>query len=319
MPHVTEEIWSHLPDRETRLIVSPWPERDDAVRRRAATRSTASRRRRAIFRRSGVRVELGSDDERRIFDAVVRPERAGARTATSRPSASAPPRRDRARRAHARQRALRREGAGGGRRGGARRSSPATGVSSMPSAADGDRSLGRRPQPLAGGRLRPRPHAGAARARWAIRSAAYDAVHVVGTNGKSTATLTIEALLARRADAVGDDHLAPRARLGGADPGRRRARPTSSAAVERVRPAAERLAATQFEAITAAALAEFAEAASRRGRGRGRPRRPARRDERAPDAGRAADERGATTTRRCSARRSRRSRRRSWRWPSRTA
>jgi valyl-tRNA synthetase len=29
-----------------------------------------------IFRRSGVQVELGSDDERRIFTAVVRPERA---------------------------------------------------------------------------------------------------------------------------------------------------------------------------------------------------------------------------------------------------
>src|SRR5207237_2911353 len=26
MPHVTEEIWSNLPDRETRLIVAPWPE-----------------------------------------------------------------------------------------------------------------------------------------------------------------------------------------------------------------------------------------------------------------------------------------------------
>jgi valyl-tRNA synthetase len=29
-----------------------------------------------IFRRSGVQVELGSEDERRIFAAVVRPERA---------------------------------------------------------------------------------------------------------------------------------------------------------------------------------------------------------------------------------------------------
>jgi hypothetical protein len=29
-----------------------------------------------IFRRSGVEVELGSDDERRIFAAVVRPDRA---------------------------------------------------------------------------------------------------------------------------------------------------------------------------------------------------------------------------------------------------
>src|SRR5215204_2368563 len=29
MPHVTEEIWSHLPDRERWLIVAPWPEPDD--------------------------------------------------------------------------------------------------------------------------------------------------------------------------------------------------------------------------------------------------------------------------------------------------
>ena len=26
MPHVTEEIWSHLPARASRLIVAPWPE-----------------------------------------------------------------------------------------------------------------------------------------------------------------------------------------------------------------------------------------------------------------------------------------------------
>src|SRR5262249_11994962 len=29
MPHVTEEIWSSLPDRQTRLIVAPWPEAGD--------------------------------------------------------------------------------------------------------------------------------------------------------------------------------------------------------------------------------------------------------------------------------------------------
>ena len=40
-------------------------------------RWSASRRRPQIFRRSGVEVELGSDDERRIFAAVVRPERRG--------------------------------------------------------------------------------------------------------------------------------------------------------------------------------------------------------------------------------------------------
>jgi valyl-tRNA synthetase len=83
MPHVTEEIWSQLPDRPARLIVSPWPEPDD---RFASDLAALDRVQEAaqIFRRSGVQVELGSDDERRIFAAVVRPERtqgAGNRTA----------------------------------------------------------------------------------------------------------------------------------------------------------------------------------------------------------------------------------------------
>jgi valyl-tRNA synthetase len=75
MPHVTEEIWSQLPGREARLIVSPWPEPDG---RFAADAGALDRVQEAarIFRRSGVEVELGSDDERRIFAAVVRPERA---------------------------------------------------------------------------------------------------------------------------------------------------------------------------------------------------------------------------------------------------
>jgi len=75
MPHVTEEIWSQLPDREARLIVSPWPDPDarysDAAAALARVQEAAQ-----IFRRSGVEVELGSDEERRIFTAVVRPERA---------------------------------------------------------------------------------------------------------------------------------------------------------------------------------------------------------------------------------------------------
>jgi len=75
MPHVTEEIWSQLPDRATRLIVAPWPEADarfaDAVGTLDRVQDAAQ-----IFRRSGVQVELASDDERRIFAAVVRPERA---------------------------------------------------------------------------------------------------------------------------------------------------------------------------------------------------------------------------------------------------
>ena len=74
MPHVTEEIWSHLPAREARLIVAPWPEPDtshaDAAGALDRVQEAAQ-----VFRRSGVQVELGSDEERRIFAAVVRPER----------------------------------------------------------------------------------------------------------------------------------------------------------------------------------------------------------------------------------------------------
>jgi valyl-tRNA synthetase len=74
MPHVTEEIWSHLPGRTAPLIVSPWPEPDgrhaDAVDALERVKEAAQ-----VFRRSGVAVALGSDEERRIFAAVVRPER----------------------------------------------------------------------------------------------------------------------------------------------------------------------------------------------------------------------------------------------------
>ena len=76
MPHVTEEIWSQLPDREARLIVSPWPERGRDASPRMRARSTACRRRRRSSAGAASQVELGSDDERRIFAAVVRPERA---------------------------------------------------------------------------------------------------------------------------------------------------------------------------------------------------------------------------------------------------
>jgi valyl-tRNA synthetase len=73
MPHVTEEIWSQLPGRETRLIIAPWPEPDErfAEDLHALDRAQEAA---AIFRRSGVRAELTGDDLR-IFEAVVRPER----------------------------------------------------------------------------------------------------------------------------------------------------------------------------------------------------------------------------------------------------
>jgi valyl-tRNA synthetase len=75
LPHVTEEIWSNLPHRAGRLIVSAWPGPEDAF---AADLHALDRVQEAAqtFRRSGVQVELGSDDERRIFAAVVRPDRA---------------------------------------------------------------------------------------------------------------------------------------------------------------------------------------------------------------------------------------------------
>jgi valyl-tRNA synthetase len=72
IPHVTEEIWSQFHD--DRLIVTRWPAEahraDDADLRALERVQDAAR----IFRRSGVLVRL-EEDEKRIFDAVVKPER----------------------------------------------------------------------------------------------------------------------------------------------------------------------------------------------------------------------------------------------------
>jgi dihydrofolate synthase/folylpolyglutamate synthase len=85
---------------------------------------------------------------------------------------------------------------------------------------------------------------------------AYPAIHVVGTNGKSTATVAIEQLLLSEGLSVGSTispHVvgwSERIRLNGADA-------DFEEAVARVRAEAERLDATQFEIVTAAALAAF--------------------------------------------------------------
>jgi valyl-tRNA synthetase len=76
MPHVTEEIWTNLPGREMRLIVAPWPGPDEANAEDADALQRVQDAA-AIFRRSGVLVAL-EGDEKRIFDAVVRPERVQA-------------------------------------------------------------------------------------------------------------------------------------------------------------------------------------------------------------------------------------------------
>ena len=70
MPHVTEEIWTNLPARETRLILAPWPGPLPAdVDARAVERAKVAAR---IYRRSGVRVNVDGD-VKRIFETVVRP------------------------------------------------------------------------------------------------------------------------------------------------------------------------------------------------------------------------------------------------------
>jgi valyl-tRNA synthetase len=76
MPHVTEEIWTQLPDRRSRLIAASWPEEDDAfaAEARALDRVQSAAE---TFRRSGVHPRLDGD-ELRIFQAVVKPERVKA-------------------------------------------------------------------------------------------------------------------------------------------------------------------------------------------------------------------------------------------------
>jgi valyl-tRNA synthetase len=68
---VTEEIWTNLPDRETRLIVAPWPQPGDDAEAGALRRVQEAAE---MFRRSGVRVPL-EGEELRIFEAVVRPDK----------------------------------------------------------------------------------------------------------------------------------------------------------------------------------------------------------------------------------------------------
>jgi dihydrofolate synthase/folylpolyglutamate synthase len=87
----------------------------------------------------------------------------------------------------------------------------------------------------------------------------YPAIHVVGTNGKTTATRTLEAILLEAGLSVGST-VSPHVRswseritIDGRDA-------DLEVALARVRSAAEDLGATQFETITAAALTAFAAA-----------------------------------------------------------
>src|SRR5919204_468087 len=133
------------------------------------------------------------------------------------------------------------------------RSSPGTGASSMPSQADWIESLTPWPEEF-----------GLARMRTLVSELgdpqrAYRAIHVVGTNGKSTATCRAAAFLAREGLRVGaytSPHVSgwnERIQVDGEAV-------DFASAIARIRGAAELVGATQFEALTAAAFVEFAEA-----------------------------------------------------------
>src|SRR5215207_4131373 len=134
------------------------------------------------------------------------------------------------------------------------RSSPATGASSMPSPAEHTawlETLSPWPKEFGLGRMR------TLLAALGDPQLAYPAIHVVGTNGKSTATRTIEALLLGEGLSTGatvSPHVgswAERITVDGNEV-------DFEAAIGRIRPEAEAQGATQFETVCAAAFAEFA-------------------------------------------------------------
>ena len=86
------------------------------------------------------------------------------------------------------------------------------------------------------------------------------AVHVVGTNGKSTATRMIEELLSGVGLRVGA-YLSPHVRSWAERIRVRGSEADLEAVLKAVRPAAEQLGATQFEVLTAAAFVAFRSAA----------------------------------------------------------
>jgi dihydrofolate synthase / folylpolyglutamate synthase len=84
---------------------------------------------------------------------------------------------------------------------------------------------------------------------------AFPAIHVVGTNGKSTTTLMTAALLRAEGLRTGA-YVSPH--VGGWHERLDTDARTFEGALERVRPAAREVGATQFEVLTAAAFAQFA-------------------------------------------------------------
>ncbi len=75
LPHVTEEIWAQF--HSSRLILGPWPDERPPDPGAAASMNRVQEAAQT-FRRSGALVGL-EGDEKRIFDAVVKPERLAGR------------------------------------------------------------------------------------------------------------------------------------------------------------------------------------------------------------------------------------------------
>ena len=277
MPHVTEEIWSNLPARTERLIVVAVAGAGRALRGgrgRARARAGSGRDVPPQRRPRGARRRRPPHLRRR------RPPgpREGQRQRRRR--ARAPPRRDRPGRADARQRSVRRQCAGGRRRGGARE------ARALPARAR--RAWLRPPErrrPPGSRRSRPGPRSSASTAcgrcwpRSETRSGRSASIHVVGTNGKSTATRTIEAhLLAEglRAGAYLSPHVSgwsERIRVAGAEADFERA----------VGAGARRGRGGGRDAVRDAhrrGLRRVRRRGRRSGRGRGRAGRASRRDQR---------------------------------------
>ena len=108
---------------------------------------------------------------------------------------------------------------------------------------------------------------------------AFPAIHVVGTNGKSTTTRLDGGAAPRRGAARRRLHVAARRRLGRAASDADAAR-ASSAAIARVRPAAERRRRDPVRGADRRRARRVRRRRGRRRRRRGGPRRAARRDER---------------------------------------
>ena len=231
-------------------------------------------------------------------DAGERRRRGGAR---------APAQGDRAGRGHARERALRRERRRPRWSRPSARSSRATGASSMRSTRL-DRRLAGSSRSAPG-----REEFGLERMRALLAAARRSATRLPGDprrrherqvdrrRGRSRQLLAPRAARSARYLSPHVRGWSERIRIDGAEADFERARSRACA------PRPRRLGATQFEALTAAALAEFAASGRRRRRRRGGARRPPRRDERPAHARASAHERRARAHRRARRRRARRS------------